>query len=132
MRRPQQSRPGKKPQIGACRIWGKVGVLSFEHVPPRSAFNRNRVELFSVEQWLSRENGKPTSRGRILQRGTGGFTLCESCNNLTGRLYVPELEKLTRAGAQILHSLPPREQQDANLEEAFVEGKLIGARPLRL
>jgi hypothetical protein len=132
MRRPDQARPGRKPKIGSCRICGKVGVLSFEHVPPRAAFNRGRVEQFSVEQWLARVDGKPVTRGRIQQRGTGGFTLCESCNNLTGRLYAPELESLSRAGAQIIAGLPPAAEQEANLEQAFVNGKIVGARPLRL
>jgi hypothetical protein len=118
-------------QIGHCRICGQTGALSFEHVPPRAAFNRAGVELFSIEDWLARENGKPTRRGRIQQRGMGGFVLCTRCNNLTGRLYVPELEKWSRAGAQILSQLPLDVDEDSDPAEKGVSFGLRRVRPLR-
>jgi hypothetical protein len=116
--------------MGQCRICGQRGVLSFEHVPPRAAFNRTRIEQFTIEHWLGRADGKPTQRGRVRQRGTGDFALCERCNNLTGRLYVPELVKLVRAGARILAQLPA--DQDVGSEQMMAGIRLIGVRPLRL
>jgi len=105
-------------------------VLSYEHVPPRSAFNRARVEQFTIDHWLTRTDGKPSRRGRVRQRGSGDFVLCERCNNLTGRLYVPELVKLVRAGAMILAQLPA--DQDGSLETMMAGINLAGVRPLRL
>jgi hypothetical protein len=116
--------------VGQCRICGQRGALSFEHVPPRSAFNRLRVEQFTIDHWLTGSGDKPSRRGRVRQRGTGDFVLCERCNNLTGRVYVPELVKLVRAGAVILAQLPA--DQDAAVEPMMAGIKLAGVRPLRL
>jgi len=76
----------KKKAHGTCHICLKKGKLSFEHVPPRSAFNDRPLVLKKVD-WL-RQGGPEIAPGRrIQQRGAGGYTLCERCNNQTGIWY---------------------------------------------
>lgn len=86
---------------GICHICGTYGVLSFEHVPPRSAFNKDAVRLETLEQQLERGLGT-NSRGRVQQRGAGEFTLCERCNNSTGDWYVPAFADWCMQGADVL------------------------------
>ena len=71
-----------------CCICGADGKLSFEHVPPRHAFNDHRVFEADIKKML--ENGlmlSPKPDGRINQKGAGRFTVCVKCNNATGRWY---------------------------------------------
>lgn len=95
-----------------CRVCGEVKKLTFEHFPPRSAGNRERVEMLDIVAWLSREDDGKMEKGRILQRGSGAYSLCEDCNNRSGRLYVPELARWTRVGHDALCELEPARFDD--------------------
>jgi hypothetical protein len=91
------ARPEDGPDADKCRVCGAAGPLTFEHVPPRSTFNRRRAEIGGIEDWFKREEqGLQTKRGVIQQRGSGFYTLCEECNNRAGRLYVPEFRRWAR------------------------------------
>lgn len=72
--------------VGLCHICGFNGPLTFEHIPPASAFNGEKVLLADVEAFLS---GKPEDEipKRIQQRGMGRYVLCGPCNNKTGAWY---------------------------------------------
>ncbi|MCL4270643.1 MAG: hypothetical protein KJZ72_13910 [Anaerolineales bacterium] len=76
----------KKKYQGYCRICGEFGDLSFEHVPPRSAFNNRPVRYinFGSELVLGPEE---QVKGPIQRKGMGGYTLCVRCNNITGHWY---------------------------------------------
>jgi hypothetical protein len=50
---------GKRTRTGKCHICGNTGQLSFEHVPPESAFNDKPIIMKPFE------GGK----GKIQQRG---------------------------------------------------------------
>ena len=77
-----------KKHFGICHLCGIQTKLSFEHVPPQSAFNDQGILRSTFEQML--ENEHPDDfKGRQQQRGAGGYTLCEKCNNDTGLWYVP-------------------------------------------
>lgn len=77
----------KRKQIkGICHICGNFGDLSFEHVPPRAAFNDKRVVKVTFEQAISLGPDE-TVKGPIQQGGMGKHTLCAKCNNLTGHWY---------------------------------------------
>jgi hypothetical protein len=78
---------GKLP-FGRCHLCGTFGKLSFEHVPPESAFNDRRVLHTAFEKLIHSEDLDRLPY-RIQQRGAGAFTLCEKCNNTTGKWYVP-------------------------------------------
>lgn len=72
--------------LGVCHICGNDGPLSFEHVPPKAAFNDQPVLLAHFEGLLSAGlTGDVT--GKIQQKGAGAYTLCARCNNNTGTWY---------------------------------------------
>src|SRR5665213_4418802 len=81
---------------GPCHICGRVRELSYEHVPPESAFNSNRV-------WVARGDllfkGLPAAlaNAKQQQRGAGGYTRSGECNNDTGRYSRAYAEWATQA-----------------------------------
>lgn len=77
---------GKKKVEGNCAICGTYGPLSFEHVPPRKAFNDYPVREILFADAVNVGPDDPL-RGRIEQRGSGGYTLCGPCNNNMGAWY---------------------------------------------
>lgn len=72
--------------VGDCHICGRNGDLSYEHVPPRSAFNNRRIWVARGDQLFRGRDIDSMSKDQ-LQRGAGGYTLCARCNNDTGRWY---------------------------------------------
>ena len=81
----------KKKLFGICRICGEYAKLSFEHIPPRKAFNDNRVTFETIQDSLS-------NRSKTSQKGMGDYSLCESCNNNTGSWYGAAFVKWTQQG----------------------------------
>lgn len=121
--------------VGTCRICRTNVADSFEHVPPRRAFNETPSRAFSIEDWLARAEGGLTG-GTVQQRGAGSTVLCQRCNNNTGSWYGSELVRAARAGANILSQLPLAEL-DTKLEYTaatvgFKQQPGIGPHPLRL
>lgn len=84
--------------IGVCRICGQYGPLSFEHVPPREAFNKISVIEYTLESWATKRRVK----GKPRQGGIGQYSICETCNNNTGSWYGGEYVKWSRIGHDIL------------------------------
>jgi hypothetical protein len=78
-------------RIGTCCICGTDGPLSFEHVPPRAAFNDRRVFEADMPKLIGAGGNlfKQELDGAWAQRGAGEYTLCSSCNNKTGSWYGP-------------------------------------------
>lgn len=79
----------KSSKIGHCHLCGSYGKLSFEHVPPESAFNNQKVVTPDAKKVFELTNLDDLRilSGKQSQRGKGGYTLCERCNNLTGHWY---------------------------------------------
>ena len=76
---------------GYCQICGEYKELSFEHVPPRGAYNDTPVvaipmPIDSVASLASKLDG-PTIPGYLSNKGSGTCTLCTDCNNFTGGSY---------------------------------------------
>ena len=69
--------------VGRCAICGREGALTFEHVPPKSAFNETGVLLQTLDQIMREETPRRT-------KGVGRFSLCGRCNNRTGSVYGTE------------------------------------------
>ena len=101
--------------VGRCRICGFKTKLSFEHVPPRSAFNDCpivRKELFELIN--TDPNRYFDERKDISQRGDGAYTLCERCNNDTGSWYGDAFVKWAHQGMGILkHTQNAEHKQSA-------------------
>jgi len=86
---------------GKCHICGNVGPLSFEHVPPRRAFNERPVIKAQFEDIVGLGPDEPI-RGKIQQRGMGEYTLCPTCNNNTGSWYGKNFVDWCYQGFEIL------------------------------
>lgn len=94
---------GRKDVIGSCHICGRHGKLSYEHVPPKSAFNDTKIKRFGFEQVFDKGPEEiPTTGWREDQRGAGGYTLCEKCNNNTGAWYAKDFANWAYEGMRLL------------------------------
>jgi hypothetical protein len=87
---------------GTCHLCGTYGPLSFEHVPPKSAFNDRPVLLGSIDDVWDADLDDTKLRGKIQQRGAGSYTLCGWCNSFTGRTYAPGLAAWCHQGMEIM------------------------------
>jgi hypothetical protein len=75
---------------GNCRLCGEYTELTFEHVPPRFAFNKHtRYRLIPMMDYLKAEDVLNFKfKGKIEQGGVGYYSLCKKCNSFLGRNYV--------------------------------------------
>jgi len=75
---------------GYCCLCGTFGRLTFEHVPPRSSFNKKtRYQEIPILDFIKSKN--PLDQGfknKIEQGGIGYYSLCSKCNSFLGREYV--------------------------------------------
>ena len=98
-----------KSKVGRCHLCGADGELSFEHIPPKAAFNNHGVLEADIHRLLGhdpREEGlKDKVGGKTNQRGAGGFTLCKSCNNNTGSWYGPAYVDFTHQAVYLRHKI---------------------------
>ncbi len=73
---------------GICHICGFEGQLTFEHIPPRKAFNDKPVLKVAIDKAIEKGlDPFELKDGQLSQKGIGGFTLCGFCNNNTGVWY---------------------------------------------
>lgn len=82
-------------KVGVCRICGKTGKLTKEHIPPKGAYNKGDYYISKVNPLL--ENRNTTKFEELIefditkstkkQGGIGFYTLCRYCNNNTGGWY---------------------------------------------
>jgi hypothetical protein len=90
---------------GECCICGSIGRLTFEHVPPRAAFNDHGVFEADIEKlmegkWAPGE--KPTD-GAYKQKGAGRHSLCGKCNNDTGAWYGESYVQVAKQAMLLLY-----------------------------
>lgn len=96
---------GKAPILGTCHLCGSYTKLSFEHVPPKAAFNNRPVKRIIGDVLLRGRaalEDMENMKGRTQQLGAGDYTLCERCNNDTGAWYGNAFAEWTWQGARIL------------------------------
>ena len=86
---------------GTCHLCGCQDKLSYEHVPPRAAFNSRPLVATALDRLLANDGTTPT-KGRIFQRGAGAYTLCIRCNSKIGRWYGREYVDWVYQGMSIL------------------------------
>lgn len=92
---------GRAPE-GRCCICGVTGPLTFEHLPPSSAFNDAPVRVIDPKEAYTVHPLDLVGR-KILQRGGGGYTLCSKCNSMTGDWYVKEYTNWAAQAATYLY-----------------------------
>lgn len=79
--------------FGKCALCGKECDLTFEHIPPRKAFNDTPAKPVSGETLLEskKEDQMPWDLSGLKydnqQKGMGYYSLCAECNNNTGSWY---------------------------------------------
>ena len=88
-------------RIGKCHICGRVGPLTFEHIPPRKAFNEKLVIKAKFKELVGIGPNEPI-RGTKQQKGMGEYTLCPVCNNNTGSWYAKDFVDWCYQGYDIL------------------------------
>jgi hypothetical protein len=81
--------PARK-AIGLCRVCGERRQLTFEHIPPRCAFNAESLKSYTLAEFWKLQAGE-RARYASEQRGAGEYALCTECNSTRGGTwYVPE------------------------------------------
>lgn len=73
---------GKRKQ-GICCICGEKKELTYEHIPPKAAFNHFNLKLYDFYGYIIKNDTKY----KHLQQGAGLYSLCAKCNNDTGTWY---------------------------------------------
>ena len=121
-----------KATIGTCHVCLRVRALSFEHVPPRAAFNVGKIEVRGLRHWLERNGDGVRLRRAIQQGGFGLSRLCEDCNNRTGSWYAAELTGWVHGAVAAIHALPSLAEMDAQPEDHSVMLHIERVRPLAL
>lgn len=88
---------------GTCHICGASGPLSFEHIPPRKAFNDRPVVVLTHEESIGLGPDE-IAKGPLQQPGMGAHTLCGSCNNNMGGWYARAFVEWCYRGMAILEA----------------------------
>lgn len=95
-----------KKHPGYCALCGKYfDDLSFEHIPPKSAFNNNPAKGFSGDELIGNNSAPWITDGlqyENMQKGMGLYSLCHECNNNTGSWYTSEYQKFALIFSKIL------------------------------
>ena len=95
----------RKPVFGRCQICRKHTKLSFEHVPPRSAFNDCPAVYKELTELINKDpNYYFDGKGNISQRGVGTYTLCEKCGSDTGSWYGSAFADWAHQGMEIFEN----------------------------
>ena len=92
----------KKGILGECRICGTHTNLTFEHVPPKRAFNNRPVVCQKLMDIIGTEQEDDPTKGEINQKGVGAHTLCAKCNNDTGSWYGPAFVEWAYQGLSLI------------------------------
>lgn len=116
-------------KYGTCAICGEHKPLTFEHIPPRSAYNDRTVKILRGEKALNHRLGE-IEHGQQQQKGAGGWVTCAECNNKSGRWYVREYAAWVERGVGVLAKVGDRERQDERIEPRIVGVSFEGVRPL--
>lgn len=95
----------KKKHPGICAICRKqFNDLTFEHIPPRSAFNASPAKPVTGERFLENDRMPWDTTGlpyKNQQQGMGTYSLCQTCNNNTGSWYGEDYQMVAR----VIHSI---------------------------
>lgn len=119
-----------KAHIGKCALCQKEGKLTFEHIPPKSAFNAVPTRIITgeeIHQLISGENNREPwdalgLRYQNQQQGQGQYSLCEDCNNKTGSWYGSEYSAVVNATHLAL----------STMNDKFISSNCIGLNSFEL
>jgi len=93
-----------KNKVGKCQLCGEHKELTFEHVPPASAYN-NKPIYVQVSDHLIESKSPLYGKRMRSNKGFGAHTLCISCNNNTGAWYGEDFCNFARQGMDLLSAM---------------------------
>lgn len=74
-----------------CALCGKETDLTYEHIPPKGAFNDVPIKAVTLSEISKDFNRLPWDINGLTyiseQKGSGLYSLCKDCNNNTGSWY---------------------------------------------
>ncbi|MDP2324280.1 MAG: hypothetical protein Q8N51_09660 [Gammaproteobacteria bacterium] len=92
----------KRGRESNCNICGNYAQMSWDHVPPKGGITPEPLEIKSIINSLT---GTPEKGNvRDTQNGLKFRTICDDCNNLIGREYDPEINKVAFTVRRFLNS----------------------------
>ncbi len=104
-----------KKHIGKCALCRNECELSFEHIPPHSSFNSSPAKPVTGDKLMIDDDRMPWEIDGLpytnQQRGMGKYSLCASCNNLTGTWYGDDYKLMAHI---INHTLREPIEPDVN------------------
>lgn len=114
--------------FGECALCGNENNLTYEHIPPRKAFNSQGAKLVTGEEvfkLLASEDGRePWNADGLFycnqQSGMGTYSLCAKCNNDTGSFYGHEYIKFAICAHEAMKKFIP------------TPGKVIGIKGIEI
>lgn len=92
---------------GYCCLCGKLGPLTFEHIPPRRCFNGQMVSVLDIHTLALRRRHNPNAPPTRYRAGLGAHALCEGCNGKTAKWYGDAFASWTTQAMQYLEKFPP-------------------------
>lgn len=94
----------RKMKKGVCHICKKNTDLSFEHIPPKCAFNKyTKYRTVPFTEYILNSNDEDyKSSAKIQQGGIGSYCLCRDCNTFLGQNYVQDYFKMAQVGRSVL------------------------------
>lgn len=110
--------------IGRCALCGKETELTYEHIPPRKAFNWFPAKTVNGEDYLkSNEEGRmPWDFSSLpynnVQRGTGYYSLCKQCNSNTGTWFGDDYVNFVYGFHNFIVKLQPKSGMRIHVKEA--------------
>lgn len=82
---------------GICRVCGEHKKLTFEHIPPESAFNSTPV-FIQKHYHLHDKDSHLFGKRHLSNRGGGDYYSCVDCNTKTGSWYADSYKKFAYLG----------------------------------
>jgi len=77
---------------GNCHLCGEFKELSFEHIPPKAAFN-DRPILIQKHEHLFDKRSYVYGKSIRSNNGSGAYCFCENCNKSTGDWYARDFSE---------------------------------------
>ena len=105
-----------KNEIGVCAVCGELKKMSFEHFPPKCSGNNVPVKIQDYRHLFPFEdNPNLDGKSSTLNKGFGGYRLCEKCNKDTGSWYAEEYCYVANKMSIILS-----EERKKNLSDNYI------------
>lgn len=107
----------RKSEIGYCHICGSYGELTYEHIPPEAALNKNKAIIYTGDNVIKRYKGEK-SKYISRQQGMDKFSLCKECNSKTGSWYAAQYSDVAKEVALGLYKMKPLNHSEV-VEQLF-------------